>query len=151
MPWTLHVKNQLERIFQHLDALQEGEITVSDMVREMSAHTDHDGITSAFHSLANGKTVMTLENWFEAWEPRCQNPKHPDREDLLKMRQQFGVPEGTGAPDAVTMNMYADAAKKKNLARQRQTKDIIALQNPERYRQGTAYSGAVKRAQHMSD
>jgi len=133
MPWTLHVKNQLERIFKHLDVLQEGEITVSDMVREMSAHTDHDGITSAFHSLAKGKTVMTLEDWFEAWEPRCQNAQHPDRDDLLKMRQQFGVPEGTGAPDPATMNMYADAAKKKKLARQRQTKDIIALQNPERF------------------
>jgi len=115
MPWTNSVKKTIFEIFDHLDTDKDEIITVNDMLHAMSNVTEA-GIRDAFRSLdkQGGGRISRIE-FKRAWRARCQDPRHPNNNDLVALRGQFGLLELPGAPSEEVSQMYLDMAMKKRV------------------------------------
>ena len=100
MPWNGMVKKTIVEIFDHLDADSDDDITLSDMLRVMSATVTDAGIRGSFKTIDKAGTGhISKAEWKAHWKVQCQHPEHPNTQDLIKLRKQFGLESLLGEPN----------------------------------------------------
>ena len=100
MPWNGMVKKTILEIFDHLDADQDEDITISDMLRVMGAAVTETGIRASFKAIDHAGTGhISKAEWKTHWKAQCQHPEHPNTTDLIKLRKQFGMENLLGEPE----------------------------------------------------
>eukprot|EP00658_Telonema_sp_P-2_P027917 TRINITY_DN21492_c0_g1_i2.p1 TRINITY_DN21492_c0_g1~~TRINITY_DN21492_c0_g1_i2.p1 ORF type:complete len:336 (+),score=85.02 TRINITY_DN21492_c0_g1_i2:184-1191(+) len=130
MPWTGAVKKTIYEIFDHMDTDCDSVITVEDMLRCMKDTVSEAGIRDAFRSLdktAAGR--IARPDWKAQWKTRCQDPKHPDTQDLIKMRRQFGLNELLGDPGQELSEMYRLTVSKQKARAQKNKEASLNLES----------------------
>lgn len=122
------VKKTIVEIFDHLDADSDDDITLSDMLRVMSATVTDAGIRGSFKTIDKAGTGhISKAEWKAHWKVQCQHPEHPNTQDLIKLRKQFGLESLLGEPNQDVSDLYVANARKKKAAAEKKTKDLLAL------------------------